>query len=242
MKRIGLLLMVLLLCFFMTGCWNIREINSLAITICVGIDKTENGYRVTHQILNPKAIASKSPKDEPAVVLYVEEGKDIFEIYRRTTTQSPRKIYNSHMRMVIISEDVAREGLKKILDFFTRDHEFRTDFYFAIAKGVSANRLLSNLTVLESIPGIEMYNSMETSENAWAPVKSIKIVELVNDIIAEGKNPVLTAVELIDEESSATETKALTKSFVKSKPKFTMLGAFNNDKLAGWLNEDESKG
>jgi germination protein, Ger(x)C family len=226
----------------MTGCWNSREINTLAITICIGIDKTENGFKVTQQVLNPIAIASKKAVNQPAVELYVEEGKDIFSINRKMTTQCPRKIYYSHLRMVVLSEDVAKEGLESILDFFSRDHEYRTDFYFVIAKGTSAYNVLNTLTALESVPGIEMYNSLTTSENAWAPTHSVKIIELVNSIIEDGNNPVLTGVEITDKNNPSNSVEALEQSNVASKMNFSSICAFKKDKFAGWLSEDESKG
>lgn len=242
MKIIKLLLLLLFINFIITGCWNSREINTLAITICVGIDKAEKGYKVTQQILNPKVITSKKATNEPAVVLYVEEGDDIFEINRKITKQCPRKIYYSHLRMVVLGEDVAKDGIEKILDFFSRDHEYRTDFYFIIAKGTTANNILSNLTALESVPGIEMFNSLMISEDVWAPTKSVKIIELINSIVADGKNPVLTGVELTNPEEITDSTESLKKINLNCKIKYTGLGAFKKDSFIGWLSDEESKG
>ncbi len=242
-KRLLLLfLLVLYINLTLTGCWNSREINTLAITICMGIDKTDRGYMVTQQIINPTVIAAKRATNEPPVVLYVEEGEDIFAISRKMTTQCPRKIYYSHLRMVIFGEELAKDGIAKMLDFFSRDHEFRTDFFFAVAKGTTANKILSNLTVVESIPGIEMYNSLETTEDAWALTKSVKIIELANSISEDGNNPVLSGIETTDKRNSANWTEALRQSYVSSKLMFTGLGAFRKDKLVGWLDENESKG
>ena len=55
----------------------------------------------------------------------------------------------------------------------------------------NCNEILSILTPIETIPGIDMYNSLKMSDEGWAPVKSIRIIELVNSIIADGINPVL---------------------------------------------------
>ena len=71
---------IILPIIFLTGCWSSREINSLAITVCIGIDKTEDGYLLTQQIINPKAIASKKATNEAPVIIYSETGMDLFEI------------------------------------------------------------------------------------------------------------------------------------------------------------------
>lgn len=241
LKRI-LVIFIILPIISLTGCWSSREINSLAITVCMGIDKTENGYLLTQQIINPKAIASKKSTNEAPVIIYSDTGKDLFEIMRRLTTQCPRKIFVSHLRMVVFGEDVAEDGIKDILDFFARGSEFRTDFCFVIAKGTTANKVLSTLTPLESIPAVEMYDSLQTSDKVWAPTKSVRIIELINDIIADGKNPVLTGIEITQGESNSNSTDALKQSDQIKKLKYTNLGVFKKDKLVGWLKEDESKG
>lgn len=226
----------------LTGCWSSREINTLAITICIGIDKTENGYLLTEQVLNPKAIASQKATNESPVVLYTTEGKDIGEMTKRLTKQTSRIIYNTHLRMVVFGEDIAKDGIQDLLDYFARNYEYRTDFDFVVAKNTTAKNILSILTPLESIPGMEMYNSLKLSEENWASTKSMRMIALINAIIADGKNPVLTGIEISGDEIDLNSTDALKQSEQIKKLQYTSLAAFKKDKLAGWLNEDESKG
>lgn len=235
-------ILIILPSIFFSGCWSSHEINTLAITVCIGIDKTENGYLISEQVINPKAIASKKATSESPVVLYTAEGQDLTETIRSLTAKSPRKIYNSHLRMVVFGEAVAEDGIKDILDYFARNHEYRTDFYFAVAKSATAKEILSVLTPIESIPGIHMYNSLEISNKDWAPTKAIRINELVNSIISDGKNPVITGIEVDDGKFTSNSTDSLKLSGEIKKINYTSLGAFQKDKLRGWLTEDESKG
>lgn len=240
LKRL-LFILIILSTIFLTGCWSSREINTLAIAVCIGIDKTENGYLVTEQVLNPRAIATKVTAESP-VVIYTAEGDDLAEIVRRFTTQSSRIFYNADLRMVVFGEDVAKDGIQNILDYFLRNYEYRTDFYFVIAKNSTANEVLGILTPIESVPGFSMYISLKMSEEKWAAMKSVRIIELVNSIIADGDNPVLTGIEISQDEISPKSTDMLKQSGKYKKLKYTGLGAFNKDKLVGWLDEDESKG
>jgi spore germination protein KC len=241
LKRL-LFILIILSTIFLTGCWSSHEVNTLAIAVCIGIDKTENGYLVTEQVLNPRAIASKKATAESPVVIYTAEGNDLAEIVRRFTMQSSRILYNGHLRMVVIDEDVAKDGIQNILDYFLRNYEYRTDFYFVIAKNSTANEVLGILTPIESVPGFSMYISLKMSEEKWAAMKSIRIIELVNSIIADGDNPVLTGIEISQDEISPKSTDILKQSGEYKKLKYTGLGAFNKDKIVGWLDEDESKG
>jgi spore germination protein KC len=241
LKRL-LFIHIILSILLLAGCWSSHEVNTLAITVCTGIDKTEKGYLITEQVINPRAIASTKMTSESPVFLFTKEGENLDEIIRSFSTQTSRTIYNAHLRMVVFGEEVARDGIQNILDYFIRNYQYRTDFYFVVAKNTTANEVLSVLTPLESIPGIDLYNSLKESEENWAPTKSIRIVELVNSILADGKNPVITGVEVTKGENISNSTDALKASNEIKKTIFTGMGAFKKDKLAGWLDEDESKG
>lgn len=239
--KIIMIILMLLNMLLLNGCSS-KEINQISVAICIGIDKTDDGYIVTQQILNPKAIAAKKYTNEPAVIVFSSEGKDVFEIIRRMITLSPRKIYTSHLRLVIFGEKLARDGIEDVIDFFARDHEFRTDFYFAIAKNSTARDTLHVLTRPESIPGLQLYNSLETSEKDWAPTKTVRIIELINTLISEGKNLSLTGIEITGDYNTTDTTDALKLISLNNTIKLTGLSVFKKDKLVGWLSEDESKG
>ncbi|SNS95410.1 spore germination protein KC [Anaerovirgula multivorans] len=243
-KLLVILLMISLIS--LPGCWSGFEIDTLAIIIAMGIDKSEGGYFLTLQILNPSAIAAKEPSTAAPVVLYSEEGKDLKEIMRKIHEKSGRRIYSAHLQLVVFSEEIVEEGINDALDFFARFNEFRTDFYFIVAKGTTARNVLSILTPLHQIPGIKLHESLKNSEQLWAPTKSVRIVELVNAIVAEGKEPVLTGVEVTEEVANVKlptkSLESLQKSEIENTTKYFGLGVFKEDKLIGWLNEEESKG
>ncbi len=239
--KIILIILILSTNLLLNGCVGSKEINTLALAISVGIDKTDDEYSITYQVLNPKAIAPQKTSNESPVFLYTEKGKDLFEILRRITTISPRKIYNSHIRMIVFSEEVAKEGIQKYMDFFLRDHEYRTDFYFVVSKGTTAYEVLKTITPLEYVSGMEMYNSIQASKKAWSPTKAVRIIELVNKLISDGINPVLSAVELVKEENKSDSIDGLKQSTV-SKLKLSSLCAFKEDRLVGYLTENESEG
>ncbi len=239
------LLLIILVCqiLLLSGCWSSHEVNTLGITVCIGIDKTENGYLVSMQILNPATIASDKSAKESPIVIYSVEVNNMAQITGKIMLQLSRKINNAHLRLVVFGEDVAKEGIENILDYLARNHEFRTDYYFAVAKNSTAKEILGILTPIETVPGVDVYNSIKISEEEWASVKSMRIIELINSIMADGKNPVLTGIE-IDKNNrvDSNTTEVLERTDGYSLLKLSDSGAFNKDKLVGWLDEDESKG
>lgn len=242
-KIIKLILILLLILCLCTSCWNRRELNDLSIAMALGIDKAkEDHYQISIQVVLPEE--AKEPSYYTPVKIYSEKAKSLFEAFRRMTTEVPRKVYLPHFRIMVIGEDLAKEGITDILDMLIRDHEFRSDFYIIVSKdGYTAKDILEVMTPFEKIPSQEMFSILETSETAWAPTVGVKLDDLINNLKAEGKEAVLTGVTI----EGKGDTKSKSKDNVeKLKPngviKMSDIAVFKGDKLVGWLNEKESKG
>ncbi len=240
---------ILIFCIYLsiltitTGCWARKELNDLAIAVAMGIDKVDEQYLITIQIVNPAEIAAnKGSGRSTPVVVFQEKGDTIFETLRKMTTNAPRKIYLAHLRMVIFGEELAREGIRKTLDFFSRDHEFRPDFNIVVAKDSRAEDVLKVLTPLETIPANKLYNALETSEKVWAPSMSVTFDSLDAKLSSEGDNPVLTSVYKTGDEQSGGSKQNIENLDPPVRLKYNGLGVFKDDKLIGWLSEWEGKG
>ncbi|WP_223067189.1 Ger(x)C family spore germination protein [Paenibacillus caui] len=233
---------VIVLSILVTGCWNRRELNDIAIEVAIGIDKSGDQYRVTSQVVDPGEVAAKKGGDRTPVITFHATADSLFESRRKMTTLSSRKIYAAHVRIVVIGEELAREGIRGILDYLARDHEHRPDFFLVVAKGTSAENVLKIITPLEKIPANKLYSSLQTSERAWAPTTSVTLDELISDIVSKGKQPVLTGLEVKGEQEAGESKENAQKIDTPTQLKFSGIGVFKDDKLIGWLNEPESKG
>ncbi|WCN38280.1 Ger(x)C family spore germination protein [Aneurinibacillus uraniidurans] len=246
MKRtIIVLASLLIIVTVITGCWNRRELNEIAIGVAIGVDKRKDNYVLFVQVVNPGVIAQKGGGGGPMytpVTTYEMQGKSIFEAFRRMTTVVPRKIYFSHLRIVVISEQVARGGIRNVLDFFSRDHEMRSDFYVAVAKNTKVKQVLSSFTAIEKLPAAKLFSSLQVSEKAWAPTVGVHLDELLSSLVSPGKAAVLQAVELKGEKPVARTMENIGRIYTPAYLRYTSVGVFKKDKLVGWLNENESKG
>jgi spore germination protein KC len=243
-SKFAMLLILIIILITVTGCWNRRELSDLAIASALGFDKSGDQYLVSVQIINPGAIAAKGGgSTELPVSTYQVTGDTVFETFRKLTTEVPRKIYLSHVRMVVIGEELAKEkGISKVLDFLSRDHELRTDFFIIVAKETKAEKVLDILTPLEKIPASKMFQSLEMSEKAWGEIGSIKLDELIADLVAEGKHPVITGIRIKGDQKTGETGENLESVEAPALLKYSGMAVFKKDKLAGWLNESESKG
>ncbi|WP_367379298.1 Ger(x)C family spore germination protein [Rossellomorea aquimaris] len=237
------LLHVCLLIIFATGCWNRVELNELAISVGQGIDKEDDQYKVSTQIVIPSEVALKAGGSTGIpVTLFTGTEETVFEAMREITTVSPRKIYQSHLRILVIGEELAKEGIGKVLDFYARDHEYRTDFYIVIAKETTAENILSMLTTIEKIPANNMLASLETSERTWAPTTSVTLHELIRSLVTEGKSPVLTGIEIKGDPSIGNTVQNIEQIDPAAYLKYSGIAVFKRDRMVGWLDQEQSRG
>lgn len=244
LKKLLFLLIICTSMILLVGCWSSKEITELMIVTGMGIDKdVETGeYLVTLQIINPGEIASKSKTERLEVTSYQTKGKTIYEVLRRISTEVPRKMYLSHIQLVIFGEELAKEGIGKSLDFISRNHEFRTDFFMLVSKNGKAEDILDVLTPTEASPSVSLYSSIDVAEKIWAPTKGVHLDELLNTLVSEGKNPVLTGVKVNGDQEEGDKVTSLEQIKPAAITKITGYAAFKKDKLVGWLDEKESKG
>jgi spore germination protein KC len=236
--------MLTIVLLFTTGCWNRREINELAITLAIGIDSTADGqYLVTAQVVNPKEVSAEDASGSSTVIIYQATGQTVFEAFRKMTRESPRKIYPSHLRILVIGETLAKKGIGKPLDLLVRDWELRSDFYITVAKGMNAEDILKVPTALEKIPANNLFDTLKVSEKSWSETSSVTLDDLIADLVSDGKQPVLTGIQAYvngDEETSLSNQNL---EMIDSPARllFGGLAVFDADKLIGWLDESQSR-
>jgi len=244
MKRRLLFIFLMVSLSLVSGCWSRRELTDLAIVLGVGIDKAKDQYLISTQIVNVGAAAEKTTgrADVAPVTTFSIKAHTILEGIRSLTTVTPRRLYPAHMRVLVIGEAVAREGIRNVLDQFLRENEIRPDFYVIVAKDTTAQNIMSIFTALEKIPSNKLFKSLELSERAWAPTVGVLLDEFITALVSDEREPVLTGLEIAgDVQTGSTESNVST-----IKPptllRYSSIGVFKEDKLIGWLNQMESQG
>ncbi|MBS3681834.1 Ger(x)C family spore germination protein [Ornithinibacillus massiliensis] len=242
MKNIKQWLTFSFILVLLSGCWSAQELTDITLATAMAIDKDEQGYKITLQVLNPKEIAGDQMTQSSTITTYSTVGTTIMEGFRGLTQVLPRKVNLSHLQLLVYGEEMAYDGIGKTLDVLVRDHEIRTDFTIAIAQGLEGAELISILTPLEEIPAIKVKSNIESSENFWAPTKSVHLDELIQSISTEGKEAILTGLYIIGDVESGTSMKTRQQSGNPTMIYLDGIGVFRGEKLQGWLNENESKG
>ncbi|GIQ71078.1 hypothetical protein XYCOK13_39020 [Xylanibacillus composti] len=236
--------MALLLCLAMlclTGCWNRKELNELAVVLAAGIDSVDDQYEVSLQIVDPSAMSKHRIGDRSPVLVFSEKAPTIFEALRKMTTHSSRKMYIAHLRFLIVDEKTARTSIQEPMGLWFRDHEARPDFYIAVAKDVRAKDLLGLVTPTEVLPAMDLHKSLKVSERTWAPTAAVNVKELFKALKKEGISPILTGLTIRGDMQKGMRLENAKQPISPAEFQFMGIGVFRDDQLVGWLDETESK-
>jgi len=210
---------------FPSGCWNYREINFLTMVAGIAVDKLPDGrFLVTFESVDPAG--GKESKVAPKIIQ--SEGSTLFDAIRNAVKISGKKLYFSHTKVVIVSQEIAKSGISPVLDWVTRDAEPRLELYLMVSKGKTANEILdSKEASAKSIRSYEIYNILKT-QSSVAKSTNIPVYRLNNTLASDGVSATVPTVEII--------TRGNNKG-----PEVSGAGILKNDKLIGFLNEEETK-
>ncbi|EON70296.1 Ger(x)C family spore germination protein [Lysinibacillus sphaericus] len=242
MKKFLILFLLISLSFLLSSCWGKRELNELAIVVAVGVDKIDDGYEVSVQIVNPSEVSSTKPSSgQSPVITYSAKGASVFEAVRKMTTITPRKAYFAHLQVLVIGETLATEGINQTLDLLSRDQEIRNNFDVIVSHQASAKDVLNVLTAIEKIPANKIISSLSGSEKAWGSTLSVTVDDLTNALNRIGKSTVLPAIEIQGDKQLGIDKTNVERIKTPVILKYVGLVVLKQDKIIGLLTEEESR-
>lgn len=231
------------LLFIMTGCWNYRELNQLALITTMAIDLTEEGdYKVSVLIANGKNNQTNTREGQSQTVVYSGKGKTISRAFREINLQIPKIPYIGHLGVVVVSEEVAKEGMRGVLDYLLRNPESVKRFYLIMAKDDSAEDVIKVLSPLETFPGQNITTNISLSNEQEAISTAINYSKFVENLLKVGKDPSIPTISISGDPDKGSSDKNLESSDIKSKIKLGPVALFKGDKLVYIASKTESRG
>jgi spore germination protein KC len=232
MKVLKIATLIVLSLLLLSGCWNRTEINDIAIVTAVGLDLLEDDkMRLSLQVAVPSQLGQATGPTQGGKSTFIvsELGGTTSEAFRHLQEKLPRRIFFSHSRVLIIGEDLARNGVTHILDFYARYQEPRMHSSIIVTKGKAVD-------ILKQEPTLENVSAEEANELIKRKVGlMISIRDFLDMLLTEGVEPV--APQFILEPLEV-------KSDSQTKEKQSINGAavFKGDKLIGWMDDVETRG
>ena len=235
------IIILLILCLFLCGCGNYRELNQIAIITGIGIDKKDDNYEVSMLIANAGKSETSSKEGESKPTVYSGKGSSLIEATKEVDRKTPKQLYFGHINVVLISEDIAKEGFFNVADWLLRNPESRKKFYLLMTKDKTAKEVLEIVSPLEAFPSQNIGTLMESNEETQAIASSITYSDFINNILTEGLEPVLPSITVAGSSKEGESKANLDKTSPSSYLKLETLAIFKGDKFQDYTNANDSK-
>lgn len=233
MKRL-LTLFLILNTVFLSGCWDMRELNELGMVMMVGVDKGPNnsGFLVTVQIAKGKGQGGGQGNTGGGEATWVAsaDGSTIFEAVRNIARFSSRRIMWAHNNVIVIGEDLAREDITPVIDFFTHNPELRMKTWVGIARG-KASEYVSVKTGMEDIPGIAVAELFRYNQLPSISTQT-DMLRLYSDFLSDSIQPIVSAFR--KREKMPGEG--------RNQVELSGGAVFKGTRMLGWLTPEEIRG
>lgn len=253
--RPALIACLSLMLFSCTGCWGLREPDEMGFILAMGIDKGKsNIINVTFQVAVPKALGGGGEGGGTTEILSVEAAS-IFGALQLANTFMTRDLTLIHNRMVVVSEEIAREGLNKYINPLIRDREIRRNTFLMVTRETTARKFLEeNKSVLEKYPS-RQFELFFKSQSYTALIPNSIINEFYECVKTPGRGAITAVCGLAQEkpeqreektriEKIATEMSYLPGNVPRTggnKIDLIGLAAYQGDRLIGFLDGTETR-
>lgn len=232
-----LIILITLITPIITGCYNYREINDLAIVTALSIAKENEEFKITAQVINSKKETDASTANQPDFITYTNKNKSIQETLRYMILESPKKIYGAHLQILILDESLAKEDITETLDFFFRDPEIRKVFFVLIGK---QEEILNVITPLDTISSQNITDSLEASNKYLGLSNLITFHDLMNIYLEKKQEIALPSVEVKGSIEEGKEDKNIQKTQTDATLFISNIAVFKDNKMLGYLTQEES--
>lgn len=245
-RSIILFIYTIIIIISTTSCTGSREMQTIAIVTSMAVDLIENDkIVVTCEIVNPTSGggtpggSAGTSTGSSNLIFAQEEGETVFEALRNISLNFDRKLFFSHVNVLIFGEEFAKHGISEFMDMFLRDNELREDMYILIAKESKAYDVLGVKGEFSQSAGNYVNDVLSNSLDSGKSLR-ISIAEYYRYYYEVSNEPVLGIVRkkkknIVDEDRK------------KENPEKTILevdgaAVLKRDYLVGYFSPDETLG
>ncbi|TKI54871.1 Ger(x)C family spore germination protein [Brevibacillus antibioticus] len=197
MKTVTRMLVVSVCMFLVSGCWDRREVNDMAIVIAMAMDKEPDGkYRLSIQVPLVSSLGAQSgggggTSGDKSYYVDSAVGRTIREANGLIQARMSREIYYSHHRMIVIGEELAKDGVSDVLDIVARFPENRLTAYIVMTKG-------KGIELLTAQPQFERFSGEAMRELVKMGGISVTLKDVAQMLSTPGLDAILPVLAAVD--------------------------------------------
>lgn len=172
------IIFLILLVFLSSGCSSYTELNDLSIVNTLAIDYKDNKYELTLQII--EGINNNDSIKKEITTLSSNE-KSLDESFNKLYINSKKKLYLSHIDLLILTEEAINNNLIEITTNFLENNEYRNNFNVVLLKDIPLKEFMENKVLAEDINNLVKTNQKETSIT-----RTKDFEEMIKDLLING--------------------------------------------------------
>jgi len=210
-----LVLIIIISMIFLSGCFDAFEPDDMTFVVALGLDNGTDGNLVITLLLAVPIAVGVGPEpgeiDNATNVITVAAPTILGGINVINSLISNRVNF-AHAKLIVISKELAEQGIERFINTFTRYREFRPDTYIGITLGSAEEFLKSSKPVLEFNPSKHFELVMESYKYTGFSNGST-----IEEFYSRMESTCEEAVAILLDVSQIQESKEFTELFQKIK-------------------------
>lgn len=228
LKRLRKLALLFIVCISLTGCWNYRGLDELAIVAGISIarDPLTQQLILTFETVDPFARVQETG---PQAKLLQSRGSTIYDAVKNMQKSLSSTLYFGNTQLAIIDYDLAKdEGVASLFDWLMRNTEMRETLSIAIAHKTKADDFFKQEDKEAAVLSFELERILYDQHSNTATSKDVLLYQGYNRLHSPGTSLVLPALHRKQGlQGDMFETHGL--------------AVFKNDKLLGLLSSEQTQ-
>lgn len=223
MKKLFKLIILFLVSSTLVSCWNYVEVNDFYIVAGAAIDKGENGeLLLTVELVEIDEYSQDQSFDS---LIVKSTGEGIMDASRSLIRVVAKKLYWGHAATLILSQDIAEEGLASVINWIIKDQEPSPFLHVYISKEETASEILKTKALASSLKSFELEIASRQA-NTILRFPILRAFEIGNGISTPHNNMVLPTIRNVVIEGEDT-------------PYLSGGAIFHQAKLQGFIDEKD---
>lgn len=149
-RHVALIILLVILLVFPISLSSQAKLNMRIIVTGLAIDKDDDGYEVTAQIVKATP-GTESPGTSATLDFVSEKAETVSEALLKLTYKTGKVSAFSHTNFVVLGNEIAKEDATKCLDIFVRDKVIRNSAMVLFAKDKAGDEIKKTKTIELSV-------------------------------------------------------------------------------------------
>lgn len=202
-KRLGLIIIIIIILVFPISLTNQARLNTRVIITGLAIDKVDNGFEVTAQIVKTSP-GTESAGSGAEVNFVTDSDETMLGALSKLTYKAGKVSAYSHTNFVILGNDLKDENLTEVLDYFIRNKTIKSSAMLLFAEEKASDEIKKTKDVELSVGiGLQKVFLFKETEGDG---EMMTILNFLKDIKSHSKTSTASILKLMKNEESSSQS------------------------------------